>query len=108
MHRKLLAHRERNGYTFLEQRSAPAMHRTIRQIAAVGDFAHHAPGMANRIPLPPGYWADFDPFLIMAEDQFGAPGGFPDHPHRGIETVTLVLDGALRHADNRGNSGVLR
>ncbi len=35
------------------------------------------------------------------------PGGFPDHPHRGIETVTLVLDGELFHADNRGNSGVL-
>ena len=35
------------------------------------------------------------------------PGGFPDHPHRGIETVTLVLDGELWHADNRGNSGVL-
>ena len=35
------------------------------------------------------------------------PGGFTDHPHRGIETVTLVLDGELHHADNRGNSGVL-
>lgn len=35
------------------------------------------------------------------------PGGFPDHPHRGIETVTVVLDGYLWHADNRGNSGIL-
>ena len=83
------------------------MERTIRQVIDVGGFTQRAPGMANRIPLEPGHWADFDPFLIMAEDRFGAPGGFPDHPHRGIATVTLVLDGELRHADNRGNSGVL-
>jgi hypothetical protein len=43
----------------------------------------------------------------MAEDFFHTPEGFPDHPHRGIETVTFVLGGELRHADNRGNSGVL-
>jgi hypothetical protein len=43
----------------------------------------------------------------MVEDFFHTPEGFPDHPHRGIETVTFVLGGELRHADNRGNSGVL-
>jgi hypothetical protein len=32
-------------------------------------------------------------------------GGFPDHPHRGIATVTFLLDGELHHADNRVNSG---
>src|SRR5215213_6056748 len=84
------------------------MERTIREITSAGSFVQRAPGMANRIPLTPGRWADFDPFLIMAEDRFRVPGGFPDHPHRGIATVTLVLDGELRHADNRGNSGVLR
>jgi len=84
------------------------MERTIREATHAGPFQHRAPGMANRIPLLPGRWAEFDPFLIMAEDQFREPGGFPDHPHRGLETVTLVLDGELRHADNRGNQGVLR
>ncbi len=63
--------------------------------------------MANRPLIAPGYWADFDPFLVLMEDWMREPGGFPDHPHRGIETVTLVLDGELHHADNRGNSGVL-
>jgi redox-sensitive bicupin YhaK (pirin superfamily) len=63
--------------------------------------------MANRALIEPGHWADFDPFLLLMEDWMGEPGGFPDHPHRGIETVTLVLDGEVRHADNRGNSGVL-
>src|SRR5690242_16803630 len=40
-----------------------------------------------------------DPFLLMAEDS--------QHPHRGIETVTLVLDGALEHFDSAGNAGVI-
>ncbi len=56
--------------------------------------------------LPPGHFARFDPFLIMAEDRFSTPG-FDWHPHRGLETVTVVLDGALEHGDNRGNAGVL-
>jgi redox-sensitive bicupin YhaK (pirin superfamily) len=56
--------------------------------------------------LPPGYFELFDPFLMMAEDWFATPG-FDWHPHRGIETVTLVLEGALEHGDNRGNAGTL-
>jgi redox-sensitive bicupin YhaK (pirin superfamily) len=56
--------------------------------------------------LPPGYFELFDPFLMMAEDWFSMPG-FDWHPHRGIETVTLVLDGELEHGDNRGNAGKL-
>lgn len=35
------------------------------------------------------------------------PGTFGDHPHRGIETVTFVLEGELQHADNKGGKGVL-
>jgi redox-sensitive bicupin YhaK (pirin superfamily) len=54
---------------------------------------------------------DLDPFLML--DEFGSekPGdyiaGFPDHPHRGFETVTYMLDGRMRHRDNHGNEGVL-
>lgn len=47
-----------------------------------------------------------DPFLIMAEDWFSEPG-FEWHPHRGLETVTLVIDGKLEHGDNLGNAGAL-
>lgn len=52
-----------------------------------------------------------DPFLML--DAFGTenPGdyiaGFPDHPHRGFETVTYMLQGRLRHRDSTGNEGVL-
>ncbi|MBW3583689.1 MAG: pirin family protein [Euryarchaeota archaeon] len=54
-----------------------------------------------------------DPFLLL--DQMGpvdyAPGeakGAPDHPHRGFETVTYLLDGAMVHEDSNGNRGELR
>ncbi len=52
-----------------------------------------------------------DPFLML--DAFGTDnpgdyiGGFPDHPHRGFETVTYMLQGRLRHRDSAGNEGLL-
>jgi redox-sensitive bicupin YhaK (pirin superfamily) len=53
-----------------------------------------------------------DPFLLLDEIRSDQPGdylaGFPDHPHRGFETVTYMLAGHMRHADNKGNRGVLR
>jgi redox-sensitive bicupin YhaK (pirin superfamily) len=52
------------------------------------------------ILLQPGHWTEFDPFLLMAEDWFSI-SGFDWHPHRGIETITVVLEGELEHHDNR-------
>ena len=52
-----------------------------------------------------------DPFLML--DAFGSDqagdyiAGFPDHPHRGFETVTYMLAGHIRHGDSQGNHGVL-
>lgn len=51
-------------------------------------------------------WEDVDPFLLMAEDYF-VRGTFGMHPHRGIETVTYVIDGKLEHVDNKAGEGVL-
>ena len=53
----------------------------------------------------------FDPFLML--DHFDSAeasdyvAGFPDHPHRGFETVTYMLEGKMRHGDNKGRSGVI-
>lgn len=49
--------------------------------------------------LEPGRFQDYDPFLFLAEDWF-KPGSFDVHPHRGIETVTYVIEGQLEHYDN--------
>ena len=52
-----------------------------------------------------------DPFLML--DAFGSDaasdyiGGFPNHPHRGFETVTIMLEGRMRHQDSVGNVGLL-
>lgn len=52
-----------------------------------------------------------DPFLML--DAFGTDdaddyiAGFPDHPHRGFETVTYMLEGRMRHRDSAGNEGLL-
>ncbi len=53
-----------------------------------------------------------DPFLML--DAFGSDepedylGGFPDHPHRGFETVTYMIAGRWRHRDSAGNEGLLQ
>lgn len=55
--------------------------------------------------------ARFDPFLML--DEFGSDeaadyiGGFPDHPHRGFETVTYMLEGYMEHRDHMQNVGKL-
>src|SRR6185437_7272487 len=64
--------------------------------------------LAKRQVLRPGDYARQSPFLHLSEDWFAAPGGFETHPHRGMETVTLVLGGALHHRDHTGADGVLR
>jgi redox-sensitive bicupin YhaK (pirin superfamily) len=54
----------------------------------------------------------YDPFLLFDHFAFndpveGPPVGFPTHPHRGIETVTYMLEGNVRHRDSLGNLGVI-
>ncbi len=52
-----------------------------------------------------------DPFLLLDEFRSDRPddyiAGFPDHPHRGFETVTYMLAGKMRHQDNQGHAGVI-
>ncbi|NQV48455.1 MAG: pirin family protein [Rhodospirillaceae bacterium] len=56
--------------------------------------------------------SELDPFLLL--DNFGTDNpddyiaGFPDHPHRGFETVTYMIKGLMRHRDNTGAEGLLR
>ena len=61
--------------------------------------------------LTPPLQKRLDPFLML--DAFGSDaasdyiGGFPSHPHRGFETVTIMLEGRMRHRDSVGNVGLL-
>jgi quercetin 2,3-dioxygenase len=67
-------------------------------------------GMIVTRPFPTPRLDHVDPFLLL--DRMGpisaGPGeakGAPDHPHRGFETVTYILDGAVEHEDSQGNRG---
>ncbi len=67
-------------------------------------------GMVVTRPFPTARLEQVDPFLLL--DRMGpvthGPGeakGAPDHPHRGFETVTYVLEGAIEHGDSQGNRG---
>src|ERR1051326_6022018 len=67
-------------------------------------------GMIVTRPFPTARLDHLDPFLLL--DRMGpathGPGeahGAPDHPHRGFETVTYILDGAVEHKDSVGNRG---
>ena len=80
-----------------------------RTIARINDRIHLGTDSQvddRNVLIPPVNPALTDPFLLLSEDWFSAPG-FEWHPHRGVETVTLVLDGVLEHGDNLGNAGAL-
>ncbi len=84
---------------------------------SVAQLVHATPqlegeGMIVTRPFPTARLDHLDPFLLL--DRMGpvthAPGeakGAPDHPHRGFETVTYVLEGAIEHEDSQGNRGLI-
>ena len=84
--------------------------RTIDQVFSVEETLEGA-GVRLHRGFGPAQVPRFDPFLLF--DDFSSPqpadylAGFPWHPHRGIETVTYVLDGDVRHRDSIGNEGVI-
>lgn len=88
---------------------------TLRTVAGIINSVEtlEGAGFLVRRPFPKSSFSEFDPFLLL--DELGPinlkPGqakGAPDHPHRGFETVSYVLDGRLEHRDSQGHSGLLR
>lgn len=68
-------------------------------------------GVRIRRNIATGPLQAFDPFLMLDEIYSDDPNdyiaGFPEHPHRGFETVTYMLEGRMRHRDHLGNEGLL-
>ncbi|MGZ5548170.1 MAG: pirin family protein [Nitrososphaeraceae archaeon] len=69
-------------------------------------------GVTLNRSFPNKFISEFDPFLLL--DEMGPvdikPGkqkGFPDHPHRGFETVTYLLEGKFEHKDSQGHAGTI-
>ena len=86
----------------------------LRSISRIVDSIETSEGEGFLVhrPFPSKYFSDLDPFLLL--DEMGpvqlGPGeakGAPDHPHRGFETVTYMLEGRFEHKDSRGHAGKL-
>lgn len=86
------------------------MAESLRSVAKVIDPPEVAEGMGARVRRIIGSHTleHLDPFLMLDHAIAGKPAGFPDHPHRGFETVTYMLEGVFKHEDFKGNFGVLR
>lgn len=85
--------------------------RTISQIIEPQSAIEGA-GVKLRRSIAPRVSNEYDPFLLFDHFAFNDPvegpiRGFPMHPHRGIETVTYMLEGATAHRDSLGNQGVI-
>jgi redox-sensitive bicupin YhaK (pirin superfamily) len=85
--------------------------RKIKQVVR-GQHAIDGAGVRLRRVLGLQTVRDFDPFLMLdgfdSSDPRDYIKGFPWHPHRGIETVTYLLQGDIEHGDSLGNSGSIR
>jgi redox-sensitive bicupin YhaK (pirin superfamily) len=84
--------------------------RTVERIVTAERTSDGAGVRLNRA-LGGGALSMLDPFLLLDEFQSDDPNdyiaGFPDHPHRGFETVTYMIEGAMEHRDSVGNRGRL-
>ncbi|MBE9181186.1 pirin family protein [Oculatella sp. LEGE 06141] len=88
--------------------------RTMRTVAGLVNSVQtlEGEGMLVRRPFPKSTFSEFDPFLLLDElgpvdIQPGKGTGAPDHPHRGFETVTYILEGHLQHKDSQGHTGTI-
>ncbi|RMJ09735.1 hypothetical protein CDV36_010654 [Fusarium kuroshium] len=70
--------------------------------------AHSQMGIKIHQPIGSGEFSEFMPFLLLDDvESEGKNSGFGDHPHRGQETMTYVLEGSIVHQDSNGNKGIL-
>ena len=102
------------GVNASAQRDRPASRRRLRPVVnvhPVGSRRRTARASSSRASSARQALPELDPFLLLdafhSDDPKAYIAGFPDHPHRGFETVTYMLAGRMRHRDNKGHSGLL-
>jgi redox-sensitive bicupin YhaK (pirin superfamily) len=64
-------------------------------------------GALVRRMFPTGLMRDYDPFALLDEFDLRPPAGFPEHPHRGFEALTYMLEGSFHHRDDMGNDSTV-
>lgn len=109
-----MSHRQSKA-TILEttdiQRPINVINRSISHVIEPQNVVEGA-GVRLRRSIAPQRANKYDPFLLLDHFHFNDPlqgpiSGFPMHPHRGIETVTYMLEGSTHHRDSLGNAGLI-
>src|SRR5471030_2764414 len=89
----------------MAERKIKQMWKSLKTVEGAGVHLRRALGFQ-------GDMREFDPFLLMDDFRSENPAdylaGFPWHPHRGMETITYVLDGEVEHGDSLKNRGIIK
>jgi quercetin 2,3-dioxygenase len=98
---------QKEDNNFINNKSTRSVLRIVKS-----ETTQDGEGVTLNRSFPNNYISEFDPFLLL--DEMGPmdikPGkqkGFPDHPHRGFETVTYLLEGKFEHKDSQGHAGII-
>lgn len=89
--------------------NAPANSSTPRKIRMAFEAVEQPEGAGAMVRRSIGTQKlrNFSPFLMLDHFSVSPGAGFPDHPHRGQETITYLLEGAVDHEDFAGNKGTI-
>ena len=110
--KKIIKETEQEAVTL--DKNSPVNNKSIRSVLRIvnSETTQDGEGVTLNRSFPNNYISEFDPFLLL--DEMGPmdikPGnqkGFPDHPHRGFETVTYLLNGKFEHKDSQGHAGII-
>jgi quercetin 2,3-dioxygenase len=80
---------------------APILHHIVARATRDGQDAT----LARVFPSPE--LPNLDPFVLLDDFDVRVPAGFPEHPHRGFEAFTYMIDGAFHHRDSLGNDSMI-
>jgi len=85
--------------------AGPAPARVLQRLSARATLDGRGATLQRLFPSPE--LRHLDPFVLLDDFDVRQPAGFPDHPHRGFEAFTYMIEGAFHHRDSLGNDSVI-